>query len=204
MPTFTYSNSDFVAFTKARASDVNTRFNDIKTFFNTTGLDYTNLQTGGVRNTNLSGNGASTGQFLAYNGTIVTWTNNPLSSQFNRVVGSAAQVSAGTAGYSTIASAISAASAGDRILILPEYATTENVSVNKKLYISGLGHTSVITGTVTFTSAADYSYLTNVKVTDNITLDSGADGIFINNIWFASGKTFTDNGSGNLLEAIQE
>lgn len=48
MPTFAYSNSDFVAFTKARASDVNTRFNDVKTFFNTTKLDDDNLQNAGI------------------------------------------------------------------------------------------------------------------------------------------------------------
>lgn len=204
MPTFTYSNSDFVAFTKARASDVNTRYNDIKTFFNTTKLDFDNIQTAGVRSTNLSGFGATTGQFLAYNGSIVLFTDNPLATQYNRIVGSAAQVTAGTAQYSTLAAAIAAASAGDRILILPGYATTENVTVDKKLLITGLGHTSIITGTVTFTSAADFSSLQAVKVTDHITLNSGADGIFIDKIWFATGKTFTDNGSGNLLFAIQE
>lgn len=48
MPTFAYSNSDFVAFTKARAADVNTRFNDIKTFFNTTKLDDSNIQDAGI------------------------------------------------------------------------------------------------------------------------------------------------------------
>lgn len=48
MPTFAYSNSDFVAFTKARAADVNTRFSDIKTFFNTTKLDDDNIQNAGI------------------------------------------------------------------------------------------------------------------------------------------------------------
>lgn len=202
MPTFSYSNSDFVAFTKARASDVNTRFNDVKTFFNTTKLDFDNIQTAGVRNTNLSGNGATSGQFLAYNGSIVTWTANPLSAQYNYILGSAAQVTAGTATNSTFASITQAD--GDRILILPAYATAESWSVTKKVYVTGLGNTSVITGAITCTSTADYSYFTNFRTTQDVTLNTSADGIIFDNIFLASGKTFVDNGSGNLLTGMQE
>lgn len=203
MPTFAYSNSDFVAFTKARASDVNTRFNDIKTFFNTTKLDDSNLQNAGITpTTKLNQTGSTAGQFLASNGSAVVWTSNPLSAQYNVILGSAAQVTAGTATHSTFASVTQAD--GDRVLVLPAYATTEAWSITKKLYVTGLGETSVITGTLTFTSTADYSYVTNLKVTDTVTLNSGADGINVSNIFLASGKSFTDNGSGNYLMAIQE
>lgn len=202
MPTFSYSNSDFVAFTKARASDVNTRFNDVKTFFNTTKLDFDNIQTAGVRSTNLSGFGATAGQFLAYNGSLVLFTANPLSVQYNYILGSAAQVTAGTATNSTFASITQAD--GDRILILTGYATSEAWSVTKKIFVTGLGNTSVITGTITFTNTSDYSEFKNCRVTDTITLNSGADGIIVSDIFLASGKSFTDNGSGNYLMAVQE
>jgi hypothetical protein len=45
MPTFNYSLSDFVANTKAKAGEINTKLNDLKTFLNTTKLDAANLQT---------------------------------------------------------------------------------------------------------------------------------------------------------------
>jgi hypothetical protein len=48
MPALSYSNADFVAGTKAQASAVNTRFTDIKTLLNTTGLDDTNLANAGI------------------------------------------------------------------------------------------------------------------------------------------------------------
>jgi len=120
------------------------------------------------------------------------------------VVGSAADVTAGIATTSSIATAITNSSAGGRILILPSYVGTESITVSKKLYISGLGNASVITGTVTFNSSSDSSYMTNLKVTDTITLDSGADSVQVDNIWLASGKTFVDNGAGNYLMALQE
>jgi len=118
-------------------------------------------------------------------------------------VGSAADVLAGAAGYSSFASAQTAASNGDRITFL-RGTHTANITVSKQLKIDGLGHGSIISGTVTFTSSADYSSLKDVKVTDDITLNSGADGIVVRDIWLANGKTFIDNGTGNLLEAIEE
>ncbi len=48
MPSLTYSVSDFVAFTKIRAADVNSRFTDIKTLLNTTKLDDDNIQAAGI------------------------------------------------------------------------------------------------------------------------------------------------------------
>lgn len=55
MPALTYTVSDFIPFTKIIAADVNSRFNDIKTLLNTTGLDDTNIQNQGInRSTKLS------------------------------------------------------------------------------------------------------------------------------------------------------
>jgi hypothetical protein len=224
MPALSYSVSDFTAFTKIRSADVNSRFTDIKTLLNTTKLDDDNIQNAGItRATKLktgtayavvvnSSTGAmsevtpgTAGYFLQSGGAgaAASWVANPILKLFNIILGSAAEVTAGTATHSTWASAISAASAGDRIKVLPG-SWTENVSVDKKLLIEGCGPSSVLTGTVTFTSAADYSYLSRIRATDNVTLDSGADGIIVTDIWLASGKSFTDNGSSNYLMAIQE
>ena len=80
----------------------------------------------------------------------------------------------------------------------------ENITVTKKLKLDGLGHGTVLDGTVTFTNTSLYSSLKDVKVTGDITLDSGADGIFIKEVWLSAGSTLVDNGNGNLLEAIVE
>lgn len=122
---------------------------------------------------------------------------------YDWVIGSAGQVISGAATHSTWAGAIAAASAGDSIKVL-KGAWTENVSVNKALTIEGSGPGSVLTGSVTFTSAADESLLTKIRLTDNITLDSGADMIRVSDVWLASGKTFIDNGTGNYVDGFQE
>lgn len=48
MPALVYPTSDFQPFTKIYSSEVNGKFNAIKTLLNTTGLDSTNIQVGGV------------------------------------------------------------------------------------------------------------------------------------------------------------
>lgn len=48
MPALVYSNSDFVAQTKALSAAVNARYNDIKTLLNTTKLDDDNIQNVGI------------------------------------------------------------------------------------------------------------------------------------------------------------
>lgn len=48
MPNLVYPTADFVPFTKILSSEVNGKFNAVKTLLNTTKLDYTNLQTGNL------------------------------------------------------------------------------------------------------------------------------------------------------------
>lgn len=122
---------------------------------------------------------------------------------YDAIAGSAQEVTDGAATHSTVQAAHDAVSTGGRILIL-NGTFTENLSVSKQVTIEGKGRSSVINGTVTFTSAADYSMLRSCKVANDITLNSGADAIYVKEIWLASGKTFIDNGSANVLEAIQE
>lgn len=105
--------------------------------------------------------------------------------------------------YTTIGAAITAASAGQSICIQSgTYA--ESVTVNKQLTITGSGRGVDITGSLTITSAADYSLIEKVKVDSGITIDSGAVSVQLLSFWSASGQTITDNGTGSLIQGIQE
>ncbi len=119
------------------------------------------------------------------------------------ILGSVAQVTAGLATHSTWAAIIAAASAGDVIRVLPG-TWVENVTVSKQLQIEGGGYGSYINGSLTFSSAADRCTVNGLRVNNDITLNSGADGNIIKNVFLPSGKTFVDNGSGNLLEGMVE
>lgn len=130
-------------------------------------------------------------------------TTTRVNAMWDAVIGSAAQVTSGAATHSTWASAIAALSAGDTIHVL-EGSWVENVSINKQLHIEGNGYGSYVDGTITFTNAADRSYLSLVRASGDVTLDSGADLIKVESVWLASGKTFIDNGTGNLVEGFQE
>lgn len=128
-----------------------------------------------------------------------------LEALYRFVVGTTAQVAAGSASYSSLTAAISAASAGDRITLLA-VTVSENVTVNKPLNIEGFGYGSVVSGSVTFTSAANFSSINAMKLTQDITLNSGTEGI-MGQIFLASGKTIVDNSAvttNNYLIAMQE
>lgn len=101
--------------------------------------------------------------------------------------------------HTGIGAAITAASAGDSILILPG-TYVENVSVSKRLFIEGNGYDSYINGTWTFTSAADYSIVEKVRVATSITADSGADYIqMVTSYLDAAMTALVDNGTGNYF-----
>lgn len=207
MPLLTYTSSDFpfVPFTKIYSADINQCYNDIKTLLNTTKLDDVNLQDAGTSVTKLKVGTGTAGQFISNNGTTVIWANNPLSSQFNVIIGSAAQVIAGTATNSTFASYVQVD--GDRILVLPAYSTNEAWTITKKLFIKGLGQTSSIQGAITLNSGASYTLLGSLETKNNLTIASGVVGVFADDIWFTGTNTFVDNNStpaSNLLTGMQE
>lgn len=122
---------------------------------------------------------------------------------YDAVVGSAAQVSSGYAQYSVLQSAINAVAAGGKIYILSG-TYTENITVNKELNFIGKGRSTVISGTWTMQSGAIYSIVENMKITGNITFNSGASGIFFRNIFTLSSATVTDNGTANAKLIIVE
>lgn len=206
MPTLSIPNT-FVPFTKIYSAEVNANFTAISTLLNTTKLDSTNLQDGGINVSKLSTNGGTAGQFIGNNGSTVVWASNPIQNVYNIVVGSSAQVTAGIAQYATMATAIAAASAGDRIIVLPGYNTAETVTINKQLYVTGLGRATVISGDINFTASSDFSYLTNLKVIGNINLLAGADGVVCDPVWLASSTTsfvVDSTVTGEYLLGIQE
>lgn len=139
-------------------------------------------------------------------GNPLVFVGNPLSFQYNRVVGSTADVTSGAAQYSSIATAIAASSDGDRILILTSYNSTENISINKKLFVVGLGAGSVVNGTITLASGSSGTRIRDLRATGNVTVNSGVEMIYTD-IVLASTKTFIDNSSRtvrNYLLAMQE
>lgn len=205
MPLLNYSSADFPfqPFTKIYSADINQCYNDIKTLLNTTGLDNTNVQNAGLSVGKLKIDAATAGQFVSNNGTIVLWSPNPLLAQYNVIVGSAAQVTAGTATTSTFASYTQAD--GDRVLVLPGYTTNESWTITKKLFISGLGYGSQIQGAVTFNSGSSYSLIKGISTLNNITLALGVSGVYAEDVWFSGTNTFVDNNTSpsNLLFAMQ-
>lgn len=122
---------------------------------------------------------------------------------YSCIVGSAAQVSAGVATHTSIASAISAASAGGNILVL-RGTYTENVTVPKEVHLEGAGRGAVLNGTLTFASASTLSSWRRMKIADNVVFSVGANGIFFETIWIATTKTVTDGGVANYKTYITE
>lgn len=122
---------------------------------------------------------------------------------YQRIVGTAAQVTGGIATDSTIASAITNANAGDSVLILAGNYT-ESPNISKKLSLFGTGENTIITGAITFLTSSDYSLLRQIKTTQSITINSGVSGVIVDNVFLASGMTFVDNGTGSFLCGTQE
>ncbi len=127
-------------------------------------------------------------------------------SKYNRIVGSASQVSSGLATDSTIVGAIAAASSGNNILILAG-TFTETVVCAKQLVIEGSGYSSRLNGSWTFSTGASYSSLSSIRVGGNITINSAVVGLMCGpNLWFDSTYTFVDNSGttiANILFGIQ-
>lgn len=204
MPALTYSVSDFTPFTKIRSADVNTRFQDIKTLLNTTKLDDDNIQALGISLSKLKQSSATAGQFPAWNGSAWVAAANPIQAQFNVIFGSAAQVTAGTATHSAFSAWTQAS--GDRVLILPAYSESASWTLTQKVSIQGLGNTSQITGSLTLASGSSKSSVRNCRITTGVTVNSGVDGCLVQDVWFPTSITFTDNATAlaNYLSAMQE
>lgn len=122
---------------------------------------------------------------------------------YDAVVGSAPQVSSGAATHTSIMAALGDVPSGGRILIL-RGTYTENVVISGEVDIDGVGHSTVINGTLDFDASALYSYVRNLKVTDDITFDTDAKGCWMIDGWIASGKVVSDAGVDNTYDLVEE
>jgi hypothetical protein len=113
-------------------------------------------------------------------------------------VGTSTDVSSGYADFSSLQSAINAASAGQKIKIRGNLSITENITLNKRVFIEGNGYDSYINGTFTFT-ATSHATIKNFRCS-TVTLDASSNKNFVSQMFLATSAT--DNGSGNQITAI--
>lgn len=147
---------------------------------------------------------ATNGQVATANGiggVTYTTVSGSSTNQYDCVV--SATPIAGFSTQTTIGACITATSAGGEILVM-KGTYSENVTLNKQLYIHGQGKASIVAGTWTNQSGCVQSTIRDMRITDNMTFNTGSNGNFVDGVFFASGKTFLNSGTGNLLTAIQE
>ena len=121
---------------------------------------------------------------------------------YEAVVGNAAQVAAGVATYTSIQTAINSVTVGGKITLL-QGTFTENVTVNKEVCIEGKGRSSIINGTINFTSSSTGSMLKFAKILNDVTIDLAAQAVNVTDNWLASGKSVT-GGTNCLILNIGE
>lgn len=119
------------------------------------------------------------------------------------VVGSAAQVAAGVADYSSISAALAAANAGDVITVL-KGTYVESVTMTRENHIRGQGYSTVVTGTWTISGTCNYASVCSLRFNGNVVVSSGATGNLITDFWIASSSSVTDSGTNTLYVGIQE
>lgn len=123
-----------------------------------------------------------------------------IQSLLETVVGSAADVTAGVAGFTSIAAAVASAAAGGIITILRSYSGVENVVLSKELTIQGQGKRSKITGSLTFSS--QYCLVKNIYVTGNISFTAPSIANIMDDCWQDNASLVSDAGTDNLYTVV--
>jgi len=118
---------------------------------------------------------------------------------FDAIVGTAGQVTAGIATHTSLQAVDDdvAIVDGDSVLYLKN-SIVGPVIITKKLYIEGLGHNSEIDGALTFATSADFSSISGIRITGDITFDSGTEGILFEKCWVPSTAAITENGDNDI------
>lgn len=120
------------------------------------------------------------------------------------IVGTAAQVAAGQAGYSSLQSALNTLSSGGLIKVIGT-PIAENITLaNSNVAIEGKGRFTQVTGTLTINSGANFCLVKGLRITDNVNMNGNRS--YMREIWLASGKTLTIGGGtlGNDAEYMPE
>ena len=60
-----------------------------------------------------------------------------------------------------------------------------------------------MSGTFTFASGCDFCLVKNIRVTGNITLDTGTSGIQFTEFWKAAASSVTDNSTGSFIQGME-
>ena len=152
-------------------------------------------------------NAPNVGTGLYYDGSNYVWQSiaTAKKTKYDYVVGSAAEVSAGSADYTSLQSAINALSSGGSILISSNYSTSESITVlYDNILIEGQGNKSVINGTLTFSATTNNCSIKDVRITGNITFNSGSSYNMLTNFWFPASATITNSGTANYILGVQE
>lgn len=126
---------------------------------------------------------------------------------YDAVVGSAAQVAAGTATHSTLQAAHDGTASGACVLILRNATPyAGNLSITKNTHFVGQGFISQINGTVTFQNSCAQCSFKMVRFLQNVSIGSSSVGNIITEFWRAVGVTITDNApsNSNLILGIGE
>ena len=98
------------------------------------------------------------------------------------IAGTPADVTAGRADYGSIGDAISAASAGDKIILLSG-TYNESFTVNKQLNIEGTGRATIINGTVTLD--ADGTKIQDLYINGQIDVTATTKDCILMTIWLS-------------------
>lgn len=110
----------------------------------------------------------------------------------------------GPGGYSTFAAAIAATSSGDKITVL-KGTYTENVTLSSPRTIIGTGYGStgsVLSGNWTFASGSNDSILNQMRITGNLTINSGVSEISVSDVWVTTKQNAINNGTGNYFQGF--
>ena len=118
----------------------------------------------------------------------------------NYIVGNAADVANGFAGFTSLTTALVGATAGQVVVLLNTYNTVENVIVSaSSISIIGMGHTSNINGT--FTVNGNYGSFFGFRIASSIVFNGT--GSFMGHCWQATGQTI-NGGVNNELVIVTE
>ena len=123
------------------------------------------------------------------------------------ILGSAAQVSGGSATHTSLSSAIADASDGDTIFILDLDASISEgstITLGKRLTIIGKGNGAEISDDFVMNSSASKSLIKQVKFGQDITVQANCNNTIITDCWASSSSVFTDEGTNNLITILQE
>lgn len=103
--------------------------------------------------------------------------------------------------YSTIGAAITAAS-NDQTILITGGTYTENVIVNKRLFIQGKGYATQLNGNLTFTTGSNDGVFKDLRVSGTVTL--GVPEITFTGFYTPNKNLIINNSRYNIIQGFEE